>query len=230
MRGAIMQPYFFPYIGYYQLAYEAEKFVFLDDVSFIKQGYINRNSVLLGMKSHRFSLPVRDASSYRAINEHVYVSDYRKFLKLLEQAYSRAPYYRDAMPVVEQVLLSGDECVSRKNAASITSVFDYLGLSRSFAFSSDDAFASGLKGQDRVLALCREYGIDQYRNSIGGRALYSHEAFAGWGVELKFIRSGSVRYRQHADDFVANLSIIDALMYIDRASIKDALSNYELID
>lgn len=229
MRGAIMQPYFFPYIGYYQLAYEVEKFVFLDDVSFIKQGYINRNSILLDMQAHRFSLPVREASSFRSINEHEYVPNHEKFLKLLRQAYSRAPYFRDAMPLVEQVLQSGDHSVSRTNAASITSVFDYLGIKRTFTFSSDVELPPGAKGQDRVLALCGDQGIDRYRNSIGGRQLYSHDAFASKGIELKFIQSRSAEYPQSSSGFVKNLSIIDALMNVNKSDLKVMLCQYDLV-
>lgn len=230
MRGAIMQPYFFPYIGYYQLAYEVEEFVFLDDVSFIKQGYINRNSILVDAQPHRFSLPVRGASSFRSINEHEYVTDHGKFLKLLQQAYSKAPYFRDAMPLVEQVLRSGDGSVSRTNAASITSVFDCLGIERAFKFSSDITLPTGLKGQDRVLALCGEQGIDRYRNSIGGRQLYSHDAFASKGIELKFIQSRCAEYPQSSTEFVKNLSIIDALMNVNKSDLKAMLCQYDLVD
>lgn len=230
MKGAIMQPYFFPYIGYYQLAYEVEKFVFLDDVTFIKQGYINRNSILLNGKRHEFSIPVSKISSFRTIHDHLYLGEYSKFLKLIEQAYRKAPFYSTVMPILESVVLDSDNNVSRKNANSIIAVFDYLGIKRNFLFSSEVGCEIDLKGQDRVLVLCKTLEIKKYRNSIGGQSLYSQEVFSESGIELKFIQSDIKPYLQGKHEFISHLSIIDVLMYCDKQSIKKMLEAYELVD
>jgi len=230
MKGAIMQPYFFPYIGYYQLAYEVERFVFLDDVTFIKQGYINRNSILLNGDRHDFSIPVSKISSYRAISDHEYVGEYLKFMKLIEQAYKKAPFYSDAMQLIEAVIADQDNNVSHKNAKTVTAVFDYLGLNRDFLFSSDIEESAILKGQDRIIALCEKLMIDKYRNSIGGQSLYSQGAFGAAGVELKFIETNMQPYFQGRSDFVSHLSMIDVLMHCDKKTIIDMLGAYALID
>lgn len=230
MKGAIMQPYFFPYIGYYQLVYEVEKFVFLDDVTFIKQGFINRNSILLGGKRHEFSIPVSKISSYRLINDHQYLNDQSKFIKLIEQAYKKSPFFYDVMPFVEAVIKDKNNNVSQKNSKSITAVFNYLGLQRDFSYSSCENYEQPLKGQDRVIALCSMLGIDKYRNSIGGQSLYSQEIFSAAGIELKFIRSNIKTYSQGKNNFISHLSIIDVLMHCDKQEIINMLEAYELVD
>lgn len=230
MKGAIMQPYFFPYIGYYQLVYEVEKFVFLDDVTFIKQGFINRNSILLGGKRHEFSIPVSKISSYRLINDHQYLNDQSKFIKLIEQAYKKSPFFYDVMPFVEAVIKDKNNNVSQKNSKSITAVFNYLGLQRDFSYSSCENYEQQLKGQDRVIALCSMLGIDKYRNSIGGQSLYSQEIFSAAGIELKFIRSNIKTYSQGKNNFISHLSIIDVLMHCDKQEIINMLEAYELVD
>lgn len=229
MKGAIMQPYFFPYIGYYQLAYEVDRYVFLDDVTFIKQGYINRNSIILQGRRHDFSIPVLNISSYRNINDHEYSGDFSKLLKLIESSYRKAPFFSLVMPLVEEVVRDPDNNVARKNAKSLTAVFSYLGLEREYLFSSDVALDRGLKGQDRILALCHKLGVDRYRNAIGGQGLYDADAFTASEIELKFIKTNIRPYSQSKGDFVPHLSIIDILMYCDKPSVLGQISDYFLV-
>lgn len=229
MRGAIMQPYFFPYIGYYQLAYEVEKFVFLDDVNYIKKGYINRNAILLHGKRHEFSVPVSKISQNRAIRLHDYTGNYSDFVRLIEQAYKKAPLFDMVMPLVKGVVLDAETNVARKNAKSLVDVFAYLGLERKFLFSSDVELDSDPKGQERILALCKNLRISQYRNAIGGQALYNAQSFNAMGIDLKFIQAGIQPYPQGRHDFVSHLSMIDVLMHCDKASVLRQLSNYSLV-
>lgn len=229
MRGAIMQPYFFPYIGYYQLAYEAEKFVFLDDVNYIKKGYINRNSILLQSKCHNFSVPVSKISQNRTIHAHDYVGDYSEFIHLIKRAYKNAPHFNQIIPLIESVVLDGDDNVARKNAKSLMVVFSYLGLEREYLFSSNVALSGHEKGQVRILELCQRLTIDQYRNAIGGRLLYDAATFDAAGIELKFIQSNIRPYAQGEGAFVSNLSIIDILMHCDKKDIVHRLTDYSLI-
>lgn len=229
MRGAIMQPYFFPYIGYYQLAHEVERFVFLDDVNYIKKGFINRNAILLQNERHEFSVPAEKISQNRAINKHNYTGEFSKFLSLIWQAYKKAPFFEQVMPLIESVVREGDNNVARKNAKSLTTVFSYLGIEREYIFSSDIALEAENKGQDRILALCKKLNINQYRNAIGGQSLYDSAAFQPVGIELKFIRSNINSYPQGIDEFVSHLSIIDVLMHCSKQDVIRQLSDYSLI-
>lgn len=217
---AVMQPYFFPYLGYYQLARAADRFVFLDDVGFIKQGYINRNSILLNGQAHRFSLPVQGISSFRHINEHRYTGDWAPLLALLAQAYRKAPHYQSGMALVEAVVRHADENVARKNARSITQVFEYLGLPLHHAFAADTPNpGEPLRGQERVLALCAQHQAGTYLNAPGGRELYGHAAFEARGITLRFLRTLPHGYPQMAPDWTPNLSMIDLLMHCAPAQI-----------
>lgn len=224
-----MQPYFFPYIGYYQLVYEVEKFVFLDNVNFIKKGYINRNSILLNGQRFQFSLPVTSVSQNRPIHLHDYTGSFSNFIKVLEQGYKNSPYFSVAMPIIESVILDQDINVARKNAKSVAVVFEYLGVHRDFSYASQIPIAEDCKSQSRIIELCKAMYIDKYRNSIGGRELYERAAFAEKGIEIKFLQNNSKPYQQKETEFVSNLSVIDVLMYRDKESILSMLQEYILV-
>ncbi len=228
MKGAVMQPYFFPYIGYYQLAYEVEKFVFFDDVNYIKKGYINRNSILMNGVLHQFTIPVVGVSQNKKINEHFYVGDFSQFLEKIIVAYRGAPCFNDVFPMIQEAALSGSLNVAEKNAASIKLVFDYLDLDRNFSFSSGEKSESLLKGQARIISLCKKLNVDEYRNAIGGSDLYSHEEFNKEGINLKFIRTNLKPYTQNMDGFVPNLSMIDILMWCQKEEVIAKLQEYSL--
>lgn len=229
MIGAIMQPYFFPYIGYYQLVYEVEKFVFLDDVNFIKKGYINRNAILLQGQRYEFSVPVSKVSQNRHINDHNYTGEFEQFLSLIERGYKKAPFFSDVFPIIQSVALAPNQNVAKKNADSITSIFSYLNIYKDFSFASDNNLDGEYKGQERILALCQKLGINRYRNAIGGRELYDLESFNKNGIELKFIETQLKAYKQGAADFVPYLSMIDILMHCNKEEVIDLLNKYSLV-
>ncbi len=229
MKGAVMQPYFFPYIGYYQLAYEVEKFVFFDDVNYIKKGYINRNSILMNGALHQFTIPVVGVSQNKKINEHFYVGDFSQFLEKIRIAYRWAPCFNDIFPMIQEAALGGNLNVAEKNAASIKLVFDYLGLDRSFYFSSGVQNDPPLKGQARIIDLCKKINVNEYVNAIGGRELYSQEDFGNEKMDLKFIKSDLQSYPQSSDNFVPNLSMIDVLMWNDASCVLNLLNKYSVI-
>lgn len=230
MKGGIMQPYFFPYIGYYQLAYDVKKYVFLDDVTFIKQGYINRNSILLQGKRHEFTLPVNNISSFRNINEHAYQENFSKFLKLLDSAYKKAPFFDVVMPLIESIVLDGNINVAQKNAKSLTQVFEYLGLEREFIFASEVRGGGGKKGQERVIDICQNLGVKQYCNAIGGKDIYDAKCFNVAGIDLKFLQSKIPPYSQGKNNFISHLSIIDILMHCERGVVIKMLGDYDLVE
>lgn len=226
---AVMQPYLFPYLGYYQLARAADEFVFLDDVGFIKQGYVNRNSVLLDGAAHRFTAPVRDQSSFRTIAQHDYLPRWDALRGLLASAYRKAPQWRALQPLLDAVLGDADENVARKNARSIRLVFEHLGApAPRWSFASELDPGTALRGQDRVLALCRATGASTYANSPGGRELYAAADFAAQGVALRFLRTLPLAYAQRAGAFVPNLSMLDVLMHCERDEVLALLDRHVL--
>lgn len=230
-RVAVMQPYLFPYVGQYQLARAVDEFVFFDDAAFMKKSYIQRNSILLAGAPHRFSAPIRDASQNRTIAEHRFTGEWQPLLTLMQAAYGRAPMYSRAMPLIESVLRDPDDNVARKNARSMTTVFDYLGLHQCWSFTSALPAAGGAtKGQARIVDLCQRLHASAYINPPGGRALYDAEHFAEQGLALRFLAPRILPYAQAAPAFVPHLSIIDLLMHLPAAGVVAQLDAYTVVD
>ncbi len=230
MRAAIMQPYLFPYLGYYQLAFAVDRWVFHDDVMYIKQGYINRNYILLNGAACRFSIPIRAQSDSRPINEHHAIPPFDKILRVISQAYAKAPHFAQVFPLVESVLDGGETNIARMGGASLHVVFDYLGIALPTSWASSMTGHRQLKGQDRVLAICESLGAKEYVNPIGGLELYREDTFASRGIRLRFHRMRRVSYRQGDFPFVPNLSIIDVRMHNDPDVVRKLLGECDLLD
>lgn len=224
-----MQPYVFPYIGYFQLIRDVDVFVVYDDVSFRKRSWINRNRILLNNEAHLFTLNLCEASSSKRINEIVIGNNQQTLLKTFRHAYSRAPFFEQAMPLLETLLLHPEPRLDLYLKHQLESLARYLGMHTRFILSSEVEKDNSLKGQDKVLAICDALGADSYTNAIGGQHLYSEEDFASQGIDLKFIKSHDIRYRQFGGEFVSWLSIVDVLMFNSVPDIRRFLDAYDLI-
>jgi len=230
MKLGIMQPYFLPYIGYFQLIKAVDKYVIYDDVNFIKRGWINRNSILLNGKSFLFTLTLLEASQNKLINE-IYVSDESsKLLKTINNAYKKAPYFSSVYSIIEKIFAFENKNLARYVGNSIIQIADYLGLDTEIVYSSDirEKDAS-LKAQDKILNICEVMGASQYFNAIGGRDLYSIDHFSNLNIKLNFIKTQPIEYKQFNNPFVPNLSILDVLMFNSVEQIGEMLGQYELI-
>lgn len=223
-----MQPYLFPYLGYYQLAASVDHFVFLDDVAYIKKGFINRNRILLGGQPYAFSIAVERASQNRRIDEHRFTGTFETFLAQLRHAYHRAPFFREVFALVESVCRAPELNVAVKNATSVRAVFDYLELPLASQFASMLP-STAARGEQRILDLCRYFGANTYHNAAGGQALYDSQRFAGQGVCLRFLRNRFAEYEQGIGIFVPGLSIIDVLMHNERERAREMLWDFDLL-
>ncbi len=224
-----MQPYFFPYIGYFQLIAAVDNFVIYDDVNFIKGGWINRNRILLNDSPSFINIPILGASSFKLINEITLGSDFRSLITKIKHAYSRAPYFKETFPIIENLLLFKTDNLSLHLANSIISLANYFELNTEFLFSSDLPKDSSLKGQEKVISICKIIDSDSYINLIGGIDLYSKTEFKKNFIDLKFIQTGDVKYKQFQNMFISNLSIIDVMMFNNKEEIKSFLNQYILI-
>lgn len=230
-RVAVMQPYLFPYLGTFQLARQVDRFVFYDDVTFIKQGYINRNAVLVDGQPRPMTAPVRNISSFRPIVQHDYVGDWRPLLALLQRAYAKAPHFEPVYDFVQRALLDADENVARKNARCFAAVFAYLGLPFNHGFSSAMEIPPDLRASARVRAVCRAEQAGMYVNAIGGRALYEAGEFAKDGMALRFCATRpGLQYPQAAAAFVPNLSMLDVLMHCTPEQVRALLRACDLVE
>ena len=232
MRVSIMQPYFLPYIGYFQLIAAADQFIVYDNIKYTKKGWINRNRMLQNGKDVMFSLPLKSDSDFLDVCERELAADFNrdKLLNQLKGAYRRAPYFDQTFPLVEQIVRHEELNLFRFLHHSIVRTCEHLGITTKIRVSSDIAIDHGLKNQDKVLALCEAVGANTYVNAIGGMELYAKEAFLDKGIELKFIKSGPFEYPQFGDAFVPWLSIVDVMMFNSLDAIQTCITtNYELI-
>ncbi|VWD45373.1 WbqC family protein [Burkholderia lata] len=231
MKVAIMQPYFLPYIGYFQLIEAVDQFVVYDNIKYTKKGWFNRNRFLLNGSDAIFSIPLKRDSDSLDVCEREVAPDYEpgKLAAQLKGAYARAPYFEHGFELVQSVIAASDTNLFRFISRSIDAVVDRLGIDTRIVVSSSIDTDHSLKGQDRVLAICESLGASTYVNAIGGIDLYSRDDFAARGIDLRFIRSRLVEYRQFGAPFVPWLSIVDLLMFNSAADVKCMLTEYDLI-
>ncbi len=228
-----MQPYFLPYIGYFQLIRSVDRFVIYDNIKYTKRGWINRNRFLSEGHDELFSIPLKNDSDSLNIDQRslsdTYTDDASKILRKISAAYRKAPMFRQVMPVIEQCLQHADRNLFRFNFHSVKLISQYLEIPTEFIISSAVNIDHSLAGEEKVLALCKELRAEEYINAIGGQELYSKETFQSNGIDLKFIRSDEVVYPQLDGNFIPNLSIIDVMMFNPKESIKEYLQRYTLV-
>lgn len=234
MKLAIMQPYFMPYIGYFQLINTVEKFIFYDDVTFIKQGWINRNQILINNQASMFSIPLTNASSHVLIkdvliSEKTYEKWKKSFLNSILFSYKKAKNYEKVSTLINKILEQQPKTISELAIRSIVEISRYLGIKTKFEVCSEAYNNTQLSGQNRVLDICKNEKATTYINPIGGLELYSKNIFLQNNVELFFIQSKKSIYKQFSDEFIPFLSIIDVMMFNDVEEIQEQLNSFDLV-
>jgi len=232
MKIAIMQPYFLPYIGYFQLIASADLFIVYDNIQYTKKGWINRNRMLRNGTDAMFSLPLKKDSDYLDIDKRELSLGFKpnKFLHQIKGAYYRAPYFSAVFPLFEDIVGYDHANLFHFLHYSIVSICRHLDITTEIRISSDIAINHSLKNQDKVLALCEAVGANTYINAIGGMDLYSRETFLEKGLTLTFIQSQPFVYTQFGNEFVPWLSILDVLMFNSKNSVHDYIhANYDLV-
>jgi hypothetical protein len=228
MKLAIMQPYFFPYIGYWQLINAVDMFVIYDDVNFIKKGYINRNSLLLNGESQIFTLELLKSSQNKLINEIEIGDNLNKILKTIAMAYKKSPNFENFYPVLEDILKIREKNLAKFLGYSLKRISEYLEIDTKFIYSSDIEKDNSLKAQDKILDLSKKLEATSYINAIGGKGLYEKMRFKEKFISLNFLETEIIHYEQLKGDFIPYLSIIDIAMFNSVKDIKIMLGKYTL--
>ena len=232
MKVGIMQPYFFPYIGYWQLINCVDKYVIYDDVNFIKSGWINRNRILINDNPRYINLPLVGSSPNKLINE-ISISDnknlLKKVLRSIEFSYKKAPYLRDSYELFESIILYDERNLAKWLENSIKSICKYLDINTEIIISSNINKNNQLKSVEKVLNICEVLGANEYINAIGGQSLYSKEEFMSQNINLYFLKTDEIIYEQFNGIKIPNLSIIDVMMFNSKDDIKKMLDKYTLI-
>ncbi|MBI5965708.1 MAG: WbqC family protein [Chloroflexi bacterium] len=255
MKLAIMQPYFFPYLGYYQAIHAVDKYILYDNLTYIKEGWMNRNRYLVvnGDPAY-FIVEVKKKSSFSKIRD-IQLADNpwwrKKILKSIFYSYKPSPFFDEIYPLVERVLNAEVSFLTELNSKSIIEVCNYLDIKTEIntdtsrylqleeKLSNDGLEISArfpsIKLDDpekkviRVIEICRKEGAEIFINAIGGRDLYNKEEFESSGIKLLFIQTNPYSYKQPSKIFYPHLSIIDVLMNCGKDTTKKLLNEYTLL-
>lgn len=233
MKLAIMQPYFFPYIGYFQLINSVDEFIIYDNIQYTKKGWINRNRILCEGKDRLISLPLKKDSDYlnvvdRNLSES-WVKDKNKMLNIIKSSYIKSPYFNEVFELISDCLSYKEFNLFKFIHNSILLINNFLDIKTPVIISSTLNVDHNLKSQNKVLSLCKERKSNFYINTIGGVDLYDKKIFKDNGINLMFIKSNPIQYKQFDDNFIPWLSIIDVMMFNSKEKIKDYLNNYTLL-
>ena len=232
MKIGIMQPYFLPYIGYWQLLNAVDKYVIYDDVNYINRGWINRNRILVSGKDKLITLSLKGASQNKLINEIDLSEDEtykKKLLKTIEENYKKAHFFKEVFPVIDKIIENDEKNLAKYLEFSIKEICKYLDIKTELLLSSNLKKDNFLKGEDKILAICKELEGTEYYNAIGGQELYSFKRFEQSKLKLKFLKTDEIIYKQFNNEFISNLSILDVLMFNSKEKVKEFLNNYSLI-
>lgn len=226
------QPYFLPYLGYWQLINAADIFLICDNYSFIEQGWIAKNRILLDGVPHPFWLQINHASSNRQICG-LEISNSERHCKVMQKqlyfAYHKAPYFNEGSALFCDILYFPNTNLAAFLENSIRVVCDYLGIQTTILNTSGLNINESHKSQDRIFDYCELLEANVCLNSIGGQKLYDPKEFANHGLTLKFLKSDLPPYKQFNDEFVPGLSILDAIMFCSKEQLQEMLGCYSLV-
>lgn len=232
MKVAIMQPYFFPYLGYFQLLNAVDEFIVYDNIEFTRKGWIHRNRILVNGKDEYISLPLKASSDYELVCNR-YLADTwqvekRRMLNRITESYRKSPYYKEVIELVVDSLNYPDFNLFNFLLNSIRLVCGYLQIHTNIVISSSVPIDHHLKAEQKVLALCKARNADTYINPIGGIGLYNKERFKQHNIQLFFLKMDDIQYKQFNNQFVPSLSVIDVMMFNSCETIKEWLSHYSI--
>jgi len=217
-----MQPYFFPYIGYFQLIHCVDTYVNLDHVSFMKRSYMTRNVL---KNNTRINVNVSGGSQNKKCNE-VYVNfenNYiSKFLKTLENLYSKESNYDSILNnIILPEFINRQITISEFNLNLIKRICNYLDVETKIINTSEGL--TNLKKGEGLKSITKKIGSNVYVNAIGGQSLYNKDDFKNDNIELNFIEMGNVDFDNKYS------SILDLLFRYDKSHIQKQIKNYKLI-
>ena len=234
MKVAIMQPYFFPYIGYFSLIKNTDHFVFFDTPQYIRKGWINRNRVIGGGgKDIYFTVPIVKAPQDTAIRDIKIDtgSNWQEKMRGQLSIYKkRAPFYRDVMSVVEKVINLECESISELAIESVVRTCEYLEIPIQYdVYSQMKHEAIDVREPDEwALYITRQMGYDTYVNPPGGKSFFHAEKYEKMGIDLQFLTQELPHYNQRTSEFVEGLSILDVMMFCPPEEVRKMMENYTI--
>lgn len=232
MKLAIMQPYFFPYIGYWQLIHAADCFVLFDDVQYIRHGWINRNRILKPGGGWQYIVVPLKKHNGREVIKNVLVHPDNKWKDLilaqLHHYKKKARYFTETYQLVRGALFGAHEQgIAALNMSIVKALCSVLEMKKDILTSSAQQYDYANVGDagEWALRIAEQMGAKEYINPVGGKDLFSKEKYSASGITLSFLQSKEVIYSQ-LGDFIPALSIIDVLMFNGVEGTKGLLDQY----
>lgn len=234
MKLGIMQPYFFPYIGYFQLINAVDKWIVFDIVQYKRHHWINRNRILHPKAgAQNIIVPLRKHSREALIRE-IEMADEQgwrlRIIAQLEHYKKKAPFYKETIDFLEECFAMRTESLSEFNTATLKMVCERLDIAFDYAvcselnFELNDISAPG----DWALRISKQLEAEEYINPETGREIFDSAKFEKSGVKLKFLAPKLSAYMQKGCEFVPGLSIIDVMMWNSSEDIKAMLSDFTI--
>ena len=232
MKLGMMQPYFYPYLGYWQLMNCVDEYIIYDDVNYIKGGWINRNRIKINGTPGYFGVSVKKASQNRKINEHeisMSDSDKTSLLSKVQMAYGKAPYFKDVYELFKDTVYCDKTNLAEYLKYSNCRIAEFMGISTKIYSASELKLDHTNRAQERIIDICRLRGMDEYINSIGGKGLYDKQHFSEAGINLSFLSmDADIVYPQGKGQFIPSLSILDVLMFNSKEETRALLKRYSI--
>ncbi|MFM7683108.1 MAG: WbqC family protein [Bacteroidota bacterium] len=229
MKVAIMQPYLFPYIGYFQLINAVDEFIIYDNIQFTKKGWINRNRILVNGTDEYITIPLKKDSDFLDINDrylsHEWLNERKKILNRITESYRKAPQFNFAFPIIENVLMNEEKNLFKFILNSLQEINQYLDIKTPLIISSSVPINHDLKAEKKVIELCKARKANIYINPIGGVELYSKGDFKNEGLDLQFLKANNITYPQFKNNFVPFLSIIDVMMFNKKQTVTEYINS-----
>lgn len=228
-----MQPYFMPYIGYFQLISSVDEFIIYDNIQYTKKGWINRNRISVNGKDQFITIPIKKDSDYLDVSERMISDNWGKekykILNIIKSFYGKAPNFKEAYGVIEDCLNIEEENLFNFIYETILIINNFLDIKTKIIISSDIDIDHNLRSKNKVIEICKNRNAEIYVNSIGGISLYDKEEFKDNGIILNFIKSNPIKYQQSNSEFIPWLSIVDVMMFNSKEKIKEYLKEYTLV-
>ena len=223
MKVACMQPYFLPYIGYWQLIHAVDKFVILDDVQYITKGWVNRNKIIVNGKEKWITIPLKNANRNRMINE-IEICDKSlwlpKFERSIKYNFKNSIFFKEIYELIDCILNNEENNLSKFLLNSISSICNYLGIKTDILVSSSCSPKRELKGESRIIEICKNIGASSYINLPGGKNLYNNSSFSEEGIDLHFLEENK------NEEYLC--SIAQILFEKNKQAIKSELYKFKL--
>lgn len=229
---AVMQPYLFPYLGYFQLIAAADVFVLGDDLQYVRSGWVNRNRILQGNEARLISFPLKKDRFVLQINQRQlcdgFTEEAERLVRLITESYEKAPYFAQVMPLIERLIRFPHQNIALYAENALRELCAYLHIVTPIMRSSDLILGTPADKQERIIRIAHTFQATTFITPEGGSVVYDRDHLARNRLLVRFFRMDPVAYQQFGEPFVANLSIIDVLMFNCVEQVQQMLSQYHL--